>query len=135
MKAKTHSILSVVNGHANAPRRLTEPSIDDCDQIETNGRCDLQNASPENAVPNSKPESRRDDEKSSATAPWGILFGAEYIWAPFFGPMLMVYPSKASMIRLQNANSENKQVMGPCCILLFDNQLSTCSSLHVFHTN
>lgn len=135
MKAKTHSILSVVNGQANATRMLTEQLIDDCDQIETNGLCDLQNESAANAVPHSKPDSRRDDEKSPATAPWGILFGAEYIWAPFFGPILMVYPSNASMIRPQNANGENKQAMGPCCILLFDNQLSTCSSLHVFHTN
>ena len=105
MKAKTHSILSVVNGHTT------------------------------NAIPQSKPDLKQHDKKSPAAAPWGILFGAEYIWAPFFGPMLMVYPSNASKAGPKNTNGKNKHAISPCCILLFDNQLSTCSSLHVFHTN
>lgn len=135
MKAKTHSIRSVVNGHANALRRLTEEPNDHFDRSETTDHCDCQDEKATNAIPQSKPELKEDDEKSPAAAPWEILFGAEYIWAPFFGPMLMVYLSNASKVGPQKTNGENKQAMGPCCILLFDNQLSTCSSLHVFHTN
>jgi hypothetical protein len=134
MKAKTHSILTVVNAHADVERSLQERSEVDIDPQMQNKTLDHLPSSPSNRIDEFYRGKSRSSPQVKKRVSWGILFGSEYIWAPDIGPMLIVCPTKATSSTKQLPATSNSPTISNCCILQFENQLSTRSPLRIFHS-
>ena len=133
--SKMHSILHVVNAHADVERALHESrDVETASQWLSHGTEPLPDNSINCAahlpfVRNCK--TRRLPEDAS----WGILFGSEYIWTPEIGALLIVCLCEATNFRNSKSDVSTSSTLGNCCILQFKSQLSTCSSLRIIHGN
>lgn len=134
MKDKTHSILTVVNAHADVERSMQERSEVDVDPQMRNETPDQLPSRWPNRIAKFYRGKNDSSKQGSRSVSWGILFGSEYIWAPDIGPMLIVCPTKATNSPKPQPVSTNSPTISNCCILQFENQLSTRSSLRIFHS-
>lgn len=130
MKVKTHSILALVNAHADVDRSLRERS-------EVEAEWQIQDNSGENVQPSLQDRTARykkgpGNREPSKKVSWGVLFDSEYIWAPDVGPILIVCPNMTTNCASALTGSRSS-ALSNCCILKFVNQLSTCSPLRIFH--
>jgi len=134
MKAKTHSILTVVNATADVERSVLERSdSDDPLQIQSNSMEHLPAVLPNRIADFYRDRKDRVQQKTNSVS-WGILFGSEYIWAPEIGPILIVCPTNTiNQTKKQRVESSSSTLCN-CCILQFENQLSARSSLRIFHS-
>jgi hypothetical protein len=134
MKAKTHFILTVVNAHADVERSLQERSEVDADPQIRNRSLDQLPPSSPNRIADFYRNKSRSSQQMKKSVSWGILFGSEYIWAPDIGPMLIVCPAKPTSTPCQQQATSNSSTISNCCILQFENRLSSRSSLRIFHS-
>ena len=130
MKIKKHSILSVINAHADIERTMGDES-----QSNIHIRSDC------NIVARKKIPSRianyvqrkTNPRPSPKLASWGVLFGSEYIWAPEIGPMLVVCPANGDA----SLPGDKIHTMGVglvnCSILQFETELRPENSLRIVH--
>ncbi len=134
MKAKTHSILTVVNAHADVERSLQERSEVDVDPQMRDITLDELPSRLPNRIAKFYRGKNNSLQQGGSGVSWGILFGSEYIWAPDIGPMLIVCPTKATNSLKPLPAATNSPKISNCCILQFENRLSTRSSLRIFHS-
>ena len=134
MKAKTHSIVTVVNAHADVERSLKERSEVDAAPKILGDSLEKLPTSPPNRIAKFYLERNSSVQQATRSVSWGILFGSEYIWAPEIGPILIVCPIKATHSKKAQRVESSNSTLDNCCILQFENQLSTRSSLRIFHT-
>ena len=133
MLTRTHSILVIVNALADVERSIRDRS-DDGDDLDP--RRELGgNLASKNANRMAACDGNRDSQSIQARTlvSWGILFDSEYLWAPDIGPMLIVCPHKESKSLGKNKRASNA-AFSNCCIVQFETQLSTRSSLRIFHS-
>lgn len=134
MKAKTHSILTVVNAHADVERSFQERSEVDVDPQTRNNTLEQLPSQFANRIAKFYRDKNNSSQQGERSVSWGILFGSEYIWAPDIGPMLIVCPTKATNSSKPLTVTTNSPAISNCCILQFENRLSTRSSLRIFHS-
>lgn len=130
MKVKTHSVLAVVNAHADVERSLRERSEVEADwQLQDNSSTYVQHSLQNRIARYKKGPGNNEPSKKVS---WGLLFDSEYVWAPDVGPILIVCPNKTTNCSKALTVSRSS-ALSNCCILKFVNQLSTCSPLRIFH--
>jgi len=134
MTVKMHSILTVVNAQADVERSIRERTDIGVDPQMQSSFAEVQPVKVSDRLTDYLRRKDATSQLSAKTVSWGILFGSEYIWAPDIGPMLIVCPSKAIESSKVNAVDSSNLTLINCCILQFENKLSTRSSLRIFHS-
>ena len=135
MTVKMHSILTVVNAHADVERSIRERTHVDVElQLQTNFN-EVEPIQASDRLADLCRHRNATSDQASTTVSWGILFGSEYIWAPDVGPILIVCLNKAIDAFKVNSVDSSYPALVNCCILQFENKLSTRSSLRIFHSN
>jgi len=131
MAAKTHSILKVVNAHADVER-----SIRDRHDVNSHSKANFVEApviGDPDRIANLNRNKTTAAENASRNVSWGILFDSEFICASEVGPMLIVFSNTALDSSKPLSVESTKLTISNCCILLFEKQLSTRSPLRIFH--
>lgn len=134
MKAKTHSILTVVNASADVERCVRERVDGDADPQLGENNLDQSKSRLPSRIAEFKQDNRDSVQSDRLGISWGILFGSEYIWAPDIGSMLIVWQAKTATSPKPPQDDSSRSTLFNCCIVQFENQLSTRSSLRIFHS-
>lgn len=133
MKVKVHSILTVVHAKAIVERPLREDWEDlDCAQMQIGTNCQPEISSPDH-VTRFFGKTRNGKQNAYESVSWGVLFSSEYFLAPDIGPILIVCPCGFMNADGTSSLASNKSTFSNCCLLQFEDQLSTRSSLRIFH--
>lgn len=133
MKMRVHSILTVVNATADVERTLREDWEDGGRSGTQVGAYDQPQICSPDRVARFYGGKINGKQNEYGCVSWGILFGSEYFWAPDIGPMLIVCPNGFTNAGEASSRESNKTTFNNCCILQFEDQLSTRSSLRIFH--
>jgi len=131
MKIKKHSILSVINAHADIERTMSEESQSN---IHIRSDCNIvARKEIPSRIANYFQGCKTNLRRSPKLASWGVLYGSEYIWAPDIGPMLIVCPANGGTA----LPGEKSNAMGVglvnCSILQFETKLRSENSLRIVH--